>query len=71
MTVPTILLNDKILHLHDYLAQETFPDGVSLTCKDCGITTISTTVECAHYLAFGWPTHHGSSMLLEIIKNKD
>ncbi len=65
MTVPIILLIDKILHLHDYIARESFPNGVSLTCKDCGYAAIATTEECARYLASGWPTHHGKSMLLD------
>lgn len=51
-----------ILDLHTRLASDVFPNGVTLTCRECGHTISASSADCARYLAHGWPRHHGKEM---------
>lgn len=45
----------SISDLHNYIAQDVFPNGAKLHCKQCGRTIKISTNVCALYLRKGWP----------------
>ncbi len=52
----------RLQGLHANIAKEVYPNGVILTCSNCGRQEEATTEDCAYYLAHGWPKCCGHDM---------
>jgi hypothetical protein len=52
--------------LHAIITQDAFPVGAWLRCEHpgCDRGERITSEDAAHYLAHGWPMHHGVTMTL-------
>jgi hypothetical protein len=53
---------DDLLTLHSKIAGDVWPDGAVLACLKCGYSVRIDSVQCAWYLANGWPKHCDSQM---------
>lgn len=59
---------EQTKQIHNNIAADVFPNGGTLTCKQCGHSESITREDCAHSLRWGWKKHCGYTMTLDVVK---